>query len=196
MNAYEVYKGSDGEATKALYRELEKLGALGLVAMNLFRAQKCSARAKVYRGGIRGKGSYRNMAYDRKGWSLKQLSQVLKDNELNISYGWGIDESQFHNRHVLYVDLPNGQVSFHSIERYEGGDYVGEWDGVRGVSDARIIRFCQHVLDHNCLPPKIETEKAMMPISLPLGFERATEGEQLNLSAISYFDRKKEKTNA
>lgn len=69
MNAADVYAGSDGELTKRYYSELETKGPIGLVAMNLFRAQKCSARAKVYRGGVRGRGSYKSMAYERKSWS-------------------------------------------------------------------------------------------------------------------------------
>jgi hypothetical protein len=148
MTALEVYAGSDGAETRAFYAELETLGAIGLVAMNLFRAQKCSSRAKVYRGGIRGKGSYRSMAYDRKGWSLKQLCEILQahSSEVGIAFGWGRDESEHLNSWVLYVDLPCGQVSFHSPERYEGSDYQGQWDGKR-ASEQRIIQFCQSVLE-------------------------------------------------
>lgn len=47
---------------------------------------------------------------------------------------------------VLYVDLPGGQVSFHSAERYAGSDYTGEWDG-KHLSAERIIRFAQDVID-------------------------------------------------
>ena len=58
----------------------------------------------------------------------------------------GKDEVQSFNMHVLYVDLPNGQVSFHSPERFDGPDYLGEWDGLR-MSEERIIQFCQEVFD-------------------------------------------------
>jgi hypothetical protein len=148
MNAYRIYQGSDGAQTRRLYAELERLGPEGLIAMNLFRAQKCSRRAKKYgpRAGVAGK-SYRELAYERKGWSLRQLSAALAQHgaRLGITFGWGRDEAQPFNRWVLYVDLPEGQVSFHSPERYEGPDYAGDWDG-RRLSEERIIRFCQALL--------------------------------------------------
>src|SRR4051812_36241925 len=133
MKAQHVYEGADGVVTRAYYAQLEALGAIGFVAMNLFRAQKCSSRAKAYRGGIRGKGSYKSMAYERKGWSLQQLADalVIHGETLGISFGWGKDLSQTYNEHVLYIDLPQGQVSFHSPTRYKGPDYPGEWDGQR-----------------------------------------------------------------
>jgi len=42
------------------------------------------------------------------------------------------------------VDLPEGQVSFHSLARYAGPDYAGDWDGQR-KSEERILRFCDQV---------------------------------------------------
>ena len=64
----------------------------------------------------------------------------------SIEAGWGRDEAQTFNKWVLYVDLPEGQVSFHSPERYEGPDYPGQWDG-RRLSEERIISFCQRVFE-------------------------------------------------
>ena len=46
LDARDIYHGSDGAATTAYYNELSKRGPIGLVAVNLFRASKCSARAK------------------------------------------------------------------------------------------------------------------------------------------------------
>ncbi len=40
MTVLEIYDGSDGDATKGLYRELCELGAAGELAMNLFRARE------------------------------------------------------------------------------------------------------------------------------------------------------------
>src|SRR5947209_6450005 len=74
--AIDVYAGSDGEVTKAYYAELEKLGPVGLIALNLFRAQKCSTRAKLYRGGD-FRGRFRDQAYERKNWSVANLSAIL-----------------------------------------------------------------------------------------------------------------------
>ncbi len=150
MTAHEVYAGSDGALTRRFYAALEKRGAAGIIALYLFRAQKCSRRAKKY-GPYAGAGgrSYRDMAYERKGWSLKQLTEVLREHsaQLGIMWGWGRDELQSFNKWVLYVDLPQlGQVSFHSSERYEGTDYPGDWDGKR-ASEERIIKFCQRIFD-------------------------------------------------
>lgn len=144
-----VYDGSDGEATKALYDRLQSLGPLGIVATNVFRANKNSARAKVYRGGIRGKGSYRGMAYDRKQWAIGNLCTVLGEHAAacEIAWGWGRDDATVKYPHVLYVDLPTGQVSFHSDARLDGPDYLGEWDGIRGMSVDRICRWAAQLLE-------------------------------------------------
>lgn len=138
-----IYEGSDGEATRALYGALAELGAAGAIATNLFRAQKASARAKVYRGGERGRGSYRSMAYDRKGWAIDNLCKALAEHAgaLSIRWGWGIDGKQAVHAHVLYVDLPTGQVSFHAGWRGSGPDYPAEWDGLKGASPGRICRW-------------------------------------------------------
>jgi hypothetical protein len=147
MNIRAIYDGSDGQATRELYVRLCELGPAGLVAMNLFRACKCSGRAKVYRGGIRGAGSFRSMAYERKQWSMNNACKVLSEHakSLGISWGWKDDPAQEFHRWVLYVDLPTGQVSFHTDRRGEGPDYAGEWDQVRDASPSRIIEFTQQV---------------------------------------------------
>lgn len=146
MKAIEVYQGSDGDATKAYYALLMTLGPLGEIAVNLFRAQKCSTRAKAYRGGIRGKGRYKDMAYNRKDWSLGNLVGVLErlGDRLGIVWGWGRDDSTPGFEWVLYVDLPTGQASFHAPARKSGPDYAGEWDG-KHLSESRIIHFCDRV---------------------------------------------------
>jgi len=147
-DVYEIYQGSNGDATKALCAHLASLGPEGAIAVELFRAQKASARAKVYRGGERGRGSYRSMAYERKGWALGNLCSALARDaaEIGIVWGWGVDAKEAVHRHVLYVELPTGQVSFHSGERYAGPDYAGEWDGVRGASADRMLRWVRRVV--------------------------------------------------
>lgn len=144
-----VYEGSDGAITKRYYADLAKHGGIGVIAINLFRAQKSSARAKVYRGGIRGQGSYRGMAYDKKAWSLAQLCTTLQQSasECGAEYGWKRDPASPMVPWVLYVDLPEGfgQVSFHALERGPGPDYPGEWDGKRASAE-RICAFCDSVL--------------------------------------------------
>ena len=151
LDVWRIYEGSDGEQTRALYAELSSLGPIGAVAVNLFRAEKCSTRAKVYRGGIPGKGSYRRMAYDRKTWSLSNLCAVLGSHalELGIRWGWRRDRKSVNFEWVLYVDVPgHGQASFHSPERFAGPDYPGEYDGSR-QSHAMIVAFCDYLLKKN-----------------------------------------------
>jgi hypothetical protein len=138
-----IYAGSNGEETKQLYARLEPLGPAGVIAMNLFRAQKASSRAKVYRGGIRGRGSFRSMAYEKKNWSLQQLCQSLSGSEL--VFGWKRDPAAAFHEWVLYVELPNGQVSFHSATALTEHRYQGDWDGMH-LSAERIIHFVSHVL--------------------------------------------------
>jgi hypothetical protein len=141
MRASDIYEGSIGDETKAYYAQLQERGVIGYVAMNLFRAQKCSARAKAYRGGFKGE------AYDRKNWSMGNLAHalVLNGATLGIPFGWKQDPAQAFHNWVLYVDLPAGQVSFHSATRGEGPDYAGEWDG-NHESAARICAFCDLVM--------------------------------------------------
>lgn len=147
-----TYQGSDGDATKALYARLEAVGSAGVVALNLFRACKASSRAKVYRGGVRGQGSYRSMAYDRKQWALDNLCKVLAASaaEIEIAWGWGVDTKLQvkgdPHYHVLYVDLPAGQVSFHNGWRGDGPDYPGQWDGARDQAGWRICAWIARLL--------------------------------------------------
>lgn len=146
LTAANVYASSDGELTKQFYAELGKRGPIGAVAINLFRAQKCSARAKVYRGG-----GYRGMAYERKQWSIGNLCKILEQHagELNIVWGWAEDPAtplRGQASYVLYIELPGyDQVSFHSPTRGAGPDYTGLWDGVF-ASQERIIAFCGLVM--------------------------------------------------
>lgn len=143
-----VYNGSDGEATTALYRRLDGFGVLGKVAVNVFRAQKTSERAKAYRGGQGGK-SYRQMAYDRKAWSIENLCRVLGEHAggLGITWGWAIDSRREAHEHILYVDLPTGQISWHNGERYAGPDYAKPWDGIPGQAAQRICAWIAQVLE-------------------------------------------------
>ncbi len=148
MRAVHVFTQSDGSVTREYYARLISRGPIGVIAMNLFRAQKCSHRAKKYRGGIAGKGSYAHLAYERKNYSLKELCDALSIHSKNseITFGWKLDPAQSWACWVLYIDLPNGQVSFHCTERYAGPDYSGDWDHQR-ASEIRILQFCDHVFD-------------------------------------------------
>jgi hypothetical protein len=142
MPAAVVYAGSSGDLTKAYYAQLAERGAIGFVAMNLFRAQKCSARAKLYRGG-----GFKDAAYERKNWSMGLLAHALAENgaSLGITFGWKQDPAQAYHNWVMYIDLPPGQCSFHAATRGEGPDYAGEWDG-QHLSAERILEFCDLVM--------------------------------------------------
>ena len=140
-----IFCGSDGDGTRALYAELEQVGPAGPIAVNLLRAAKTSQRAKVYRRG------YGRLAYETKGWAIANLDGMLPGLApvCGISrWGWGIDEQQPKHRFVLYVDLPTGQVSFHSAERGNGPDYAGAWDGASGRQSDRIVRWAAALLDN------------------------------------------------
>lgn len=147
MRAIEIYEGSNGEATKALYDKLQTIGPLGIVAANLFRAQKASSRAKEYSRRFKG------TAYDKKNWSMGNLVDALlvHGGNLGIGFGWKLDPKASFHEWVLYVELPNGQVSFHSAARGQGPDYAGDWDG-SGLSAQRIVTWVQTVLDEH-FPP-------------------------------------------
>jgi hypothetical protein len=157
MTAAEVYAGSDGDVTKRYYEELCERGVIGFVAMNLFRAQKCSVRAKKYTR------RYKGNAYDRKNWSMGNLARtlVLNGAALGICFGWKEDPGQAYHNWVLYIDLPTGQASFHAAERGEGPEYTGDWDGLH-LSAERILAFCDSVM---ALPVGI-TEP--MPVDAPV----------------------------
>jgi len=115
--------------------------------MNLFRACKNSARAKVYRGGNE-QGSYRAQAYERKAWAIRNLCETLAEHaaDYQMAWGWGVDPSQVVHTYVLYVDTPQGQVSFHTATLEAGPQYPGQWDGVRRASVDRICRWCSDIL--------------------------------------------------
>jgi hypothetical protein len=146
----EVYYGSNSADTARVMRELQRRPG-GLIAVLLFRAQKASSRAKKYKGGIKDGPSYRNLAYQKKDECIGNLCMALME-QSEFTWGWGLDDkvsSGSGPKHVLYVDLPTGQVSFHNYAKYKGPDYSGEWDGVRGASEDRILEFCTSVMEQS-----------------------------------------------
>jgi hypothetical protein len=146
----DIYTGSDADATRLLYARLEAVGPAGIVAQNLFRAVKCSGRAKAYR-----RRCWTREAYGRKQWSLQNVCEALQEHAdaLGIVWGWGEDAATLGYPWVLYVEIPTGQVSFHSPIRGDGPDYPGQWDGQRGALDDRSVRWTQAVMDAH---PQVE----------------------------------------
>lgn len=138
-----IFKGSDAKETIGLYQAIEATGPLGAIAVNLLRAAKKSERAKKYRG------KYKGASYDGKQWAMGRLCDLLP--ESHFVWGWAIDEkmrsgSGDPHYHVLYIDLPSGQVSFHTGARGQGPDYPLAWDGVRGAGAGRICRWAAYLL--------------------------------------------------
>lgn len=178
----DVYRGSDGTRTRALYDALAVHGVPGAIAVNLFRACKTSERAKKYRGG-RHKGT----SYGTKDWSLGQLVEALQHEQASaLRWGWAVDRiaqgNQNPHYHILYVDLPGGQVSFHTGSRKAGPEYPGEWDRAVGTAPERICAFCAAVIAGrlDLSSPPISTAQAPGPDSPPRREEQtpaATETE-------------------
>lgn len=155
-----VYRGSDSMATCGLYAELE-LVTNGMVAVNLLRICKKSSRAKTYRG--RSKGS----AYSGKDWALGQLVDLLPAS--GLAWGWGEDLSLKYDgdphHHILYVELPSGQVSFHMAWRHPTPYHDRGWDGVRHMAAERICAWAATLLGEamSILPPSNEDAKSDKP---------------------------------
>jgi hypothetical protein len=143
-----IYAASDGDATRLLYASLEELGSAGIIAVNLLRASKCSERAKAYR---KGRG-YKTAAYERKDWSIHNLAGALFVDDLGLRWGWAVDGALLNrgdpHHHIIYVEMPTGQVSFHLGVRYAGPDFAGEWDGVKDAASDRIIRWAAQLFDN------------------------------------------------
>lgn len=152
MNACEVFRQNDGDVTKAYYAELNAMGIEGQLAVALFRAQKRSTAAKRYRG--RG---FRGAAYDVKNWSLGEICRIAP--QADLKWGWQHDPSTPGFEWVLYVELPQGQASFHSSQRLDGPDYPGKWDGIRGVCEDRICAFCDSICNRHA--PQTQTEESL-----------------------------------
>jgi hypothetical protein len=139
IQAQKVFNQNDGDVTKSYYATMNAKGLLGQLAVALFRAQKRSTAAKKYRGK-----KFRHAAYDVKNWSLSEVCRIM--NSLNafgyeFKWGWGKDPNTPGFPWVLYVEIPTGQVSFHSPDRLNGPDYPKGWDGI-GASEPRILAFC------------------------------------------------------
>ncbi len=143
----DIFNGSDAAVTRLYLGALEKKKPWGPIAAALFRAQKSSTRAEDYRGNSV------DQAYDRKADVIKRLCLLLPELEtdLGIGWGWGEDALESYAPHVLYIDLPNGQVSFHSTKRFEGPEYPGEWDG-KHASKGRILALCDAIMQNRQCP--------------------------------------------
>lgn len=137
-DVWRIYNGSDGSRTRKLYSTLKKFGVYGELAALCLAAQKTSDRAKEYRG------DYKGMSYDKKGEKLRAICDLLESLGDTLNWGWGTDHTAY-CEHVLYIDLPTGQVSWHSPGKYSDKIYNDEWDGTP-YSRQRVVEFARNVL--------------------------------------------------
>ena len=133
-SVHEIYYGSDGGATRRLMTRLEKTGQRGRIAAQLFRAQKASSRAKVYRGGIRdewgGVIRYKDLAYEKKEKELIGLTRgVLKADSQGLRWGWKPDPPHGVTPNSSYTPIYRTD-RLASIRRSDTLVliYEGEWD--------------------------------------------------------------------
>lgn len=156
-----VYRARNADATRALYADLAALGPAGEIAVNLCRAMKNSGMAKGYR-----RRSATAAAYDTKGWAMRNLAELLPAHaaRLGLTWGWGVDPAQSYHRIVLYVDLPTGQVSFHTDLRLAGPDHAAGWDGVRDAGPDRLCAWMAALLSTGSAVPSTEPAPASTPI--------------------------------
>lgn len=139
----QAFYGSNPGRTRSVLSRLAKCGPPGLLAAACFRAQKASKTGKRRYG--RYTREYSGYAYARKRDQLQAVASILAGHpSLGLVWGWGDDDGNNCAPHVLYVDLPVGQVSWHA--EFRGAqEYPGEWDG-QHRSEQRIIRYCEMTL--------------------------------------------------
>lgn len=139
----EVFAQNNGAVTVAFYEALAALGPLGLVARDLFRAQKRSNAAKRYK-----RGRFKREAYEVKQYAMSELAKTLTEHAdaLQITWGWGYDAPREPHAWVLYVQTDDRwQCSYHTGARGNGPDFPLFWDG--GNSEAAMVAFVAHVID-------------------------------------------------
>lgn len=155
MRVWDVYTGNDRTATRRLLSDLDLRGEQGKLAAALFRAQKASARAKEYRGDSV------DYSYGRKAEQLTVICDLLSSTANGLIWGWGQDKSG-NLTDVLYIDLPCGQVSFHSESRLVGPDYLKPWDSGQNSAE-NVMEFASQVLDEHAPNPKPKRSRTQKP---------------------------------
>jgi hypothetical protein len=98
--------------------------------------RRCVHRGRTGRANSKGKWQKSNGKWW--GWRRARFFAPLS----KIKWGWKRDPKQEFHPWLLYADLPQGQVSFHSAICFGGPDYAGEWDGQK-LSAERIVAFCE-----------------------------------------------------
>lgn len=172
MTSKEAMKTGSGEKVVEFLFELGARAEQGAIASALFRAQNNSSRAKRGRRGRRDRYSNKNEALA----ALVMSLDIFKQHK----FGWGYDEATIGYPHVLYVELPQGQVSFHSAKRFAGPIHDREWDSERASAD-RIAGYCDSVLQES------KTVYSCVPMGKHAGIS-------FDLVPLEYFDWMKSKS--
>jgi hypothetical protein len=174
-------------------QRLESLGPAGLIAAFAFRVQQASDEAKDHiehrfnaqTGAEYGRAASRD-AYGSKNWAMQRLYFALVDyaDQLGITWGWRSDPKTPSHPHVLYIDLPTGQVSFHAEHRGHGPDYPAEWDGTYDIRD-RIQRWVDPTHRGSAVSgPGARTRSSLTRIGQILVRQRSSAGELEELVLI------------
>ncbi len=139
----QTHRTCEVEITSGVYQALQAHGTLGYVALNLFRASQCNLDVKQTTGRRLSRE-----AYERKIWSISLLAETLKQHadKLHLQWGWSVDEAEPRFKHILFVELPTGQVSFNTDKRSLGPKLKANLDGQKGQSGVRICEFVTQIL--------------------------------------------------
>jgi hypothetical protein len=138
-----------GRPAKSTSAEPDRVAALRDLVAECAKAQAASDRAKThaaanvhYLDWSGSEASYRASRakvaadYAEKERALRAICALAP--AAGVVFGWGGDPESHAARWVLYVDLPAGQVSWHTRSRGTGPTYKGRWDGVRDAAAGRI----------------------------------------------------------
>lgn len=142
------------------------------------RAKSRAANGKhrrEFRAGAYGEHNYRTSRdarerdYSEKEEHLTKACELLATGQFDVPWGWGLDtlprtvrSDDYDYWHygplptktmaVLYVQLPTGQVSFHSAHVGRGPKYRDGWDGEQGMSLLRITKAIDELADGGSAP--------------------------------------------
>ena len=105
--------------------------------------------AKGLQGGLTNV-SYSDLAYQKKAEAVAALCEILSTDPCGMTWGWQHSSQKDYPPWVLYLDLPQGQVTFHSAERLTGPDYEGQWDREH-ESEQRVLEFCDSLVGYEGL---------------------------------------------